>query len=111
PRTDDENEIIQVYKSTNESVVFITTITLTVDPMDIFAEVQPREGTGSGIIVDPEKGIILTNLHVIQDAHRIEIALANGLTYKARLVGFDPETDLAVLQLHDPPKNLTSLNF
>lgn len=111
PRTEEENEIIQIYKSTNEAVVFITTITLTVDPMDFYFEVQPREGTGSGIIVDAQKGIVLTNLHVIQDAHRIEISLANGLNYKARLVGFDTESDLAVLQLHEPPKNLTSVKF
>lgn len=111
PRTEEENEIIQVYKSTNEAVVFITTITLTVDPTDFYFEIQPKEGTGSGIIVDAEKGIVLTNLHVIQDAHRIEISLANGLNYKARLLGFDTESDLAVLQLHDPPKNLTSIKF
>lgn len=111
PRSEEENEIIRVYKSTNEAVVFITTITLTVDPSDFFFEVHPREGTGSGIIVDAEKGIILTNLHVIQDAHRIEISLANGVTYKARLVGFDEETDLAVLQLHEPPKGLVSIRF
>ena len=111
PRTEEENEIIQVYKATNEAVVFITTITLTVDPMDFYFEVQPKEGTGSGIIVDAEKGIILTNLHVIQDAHRIEISLANGLNYKARLVGYDSESDLAVLQLHEPPKNLISVKF
>lgn len=111
PRSEEENEIIQVYKSTNEAVVFITTITLTVDPMDYYLEIQPKEGTGSGIIVDAEKGIILTNVHVIQDAHRIEISLANGVSYKARLIGFDEESDVAVLQLHDPPKNLTSIKF
>ena len=111
PRSQEENEIISVYKSTNEAVVFITTITLTVDPMDFFMEVQPREGTGSGIIVDAQKGTILTNLHVIQDAHRIEISLANGQSYKAKLVGFDEESDLAVLQLHEPPKGLISVAF
>lgn len=111
PRSEEESEIISVYKATNEAVVFITTITLTVDPMDIFFEVQPREGTGSGIVVDGQKGIILTNLHVIQDAHRIEIALSDGMSYKARLVGFDEESDLAVLQLHSPPKGLVSVKF
>lgn len=63
PRSVEENEIIKVYKAYNEAVVFITTITLTIDPLDFFSEVQPKEGTGSGIIVDSEKGIILTSLH------------------------------------------------
>ncbi len=111
PRSEEDKENIAVYKATNEAVVFITTITLTVDPNDIFMEVQPREGTGSGIIVDAERGTILTNLHVIQDAHRIEISLANGQSYKAKLLGFDEESDLAVLQLHEPPKGLASVKF
>ena len=92
-------------------MVFITTITLTVDPYDFFMEVQPREGTGSGIIVDAERGIILTNLHVIQDAHRISILLATGESFTARLVGYDREYDIAVLQLHEPPTTLTALTF
>jgi S1-C subfamily serine protease len=111
PRATEEQEVIDIYKRANEAVVFITTITLAIDPYELFAEVQPREGTGSGIIVDAAKGIIVTNLHVIQDAHKIEISLANGKNYRARLLGYDEESDLAVLQLHNPPTGLTSLDF
>ncbi|RIL08994.1 MAG: hypothetical protein DCC75_07575 [Proteobacteria bacterium] len=111
PRTEDESRTIQIYRSAGEAVVFITTITLTVDPFDIFPEIQPREGSGSGIIVDSAKGIILTNLHVIQDAQKIEISLADGQTYPARLVGFDQEYDIAVLQLKQSPAKLTSVPF
>lgn len=110
-RTDEEQQTIRVYKTTNEAVVFITTISLAIDPNDFFMEVQPREGTGSGIIIDSVKGIILTNLHVIQDAQKIEISLADGKAYTARLLGFDKEYDIAVLQLHNPPSNLVSLPF
>ena len=74
-------------------------------------EFKPQQGTGSGIIVDAEKGIILTNLHVIGDAHKIEITLADGQNYKAKLLGFDSETDIAVLELRDPPPHLTSIPF
>ena len=111
PRSDEEQQTISVYKNTNEAVVFITTITLTADPFDMFMELKPSQGTGSGVIVDASRGIILTNLHVISDADKIEITLADGLNYRARLLGFDPESDIAVLQLIDPPKTLTEVSF
>lgn len=110
-RTEEENRIIKTYKEVNEAVVFITTITLTVDPFDLFLEVQPREGTGSGVIVDAQRGIILTNLHVIRDAHRIQILLADGHSYSARLLGYDQEFDIAVLQLHEAPRGLKQMEF
>ena len=65
---------------------------------------QPKTGLGSGVIVD-NKGNIITNHHVIEKADKIEIALADGRKAGARIVGTDPETDLAVLQV-----NLTGLN-
>jgi S1-C subfamily serine protease len=110
-RTEEEQRIIDTYKRANKAVVFITTITLTVDPYDFYMDLQPREGTGSGIIVDAERGIILTNLHVIQDAHKIQILLSGGEARSARLVGYDREFDIAVLQLHDVPPGLTALPF
>jgi serine protease DegQ len=53
---------------------------------------------GSGVIVDAEKGIILTNHHVIIDAKHIELSLSDGRTAQARLIGKDVATDVAVLQ-------------
>ncbi|HXF66112.1 MAG TPA: Do family serine endopeptidase [Burkholderiales bacterium] len=57
-----------------------------------------REGLGSGVIVS-EKGYILTNHHVIESVDQIEVALADGRKVSARVVGTDPETDLAVLKV------------
>lgn len=111
PRSVEEQETIDIYRRVSDSVVFITTTTLTVDPYDILMEVQPREGTGSGIIIDGARGIIVTNLHVIQDAHKIEISLSNGQNYRAKLVGYDDESDIAVLQIANPPAGLKSLSF
>ena len=62
------------------------------------AGAQRNSGLGSGVIVS-SSGYILTNYHVVELADQIEIALNDGRTLKARLVGGDPESDLAVLQV------------
>ncbi len=71
----------------------------------------PRErvqrSLGSGVIVDAERGIVLTNSHVIQNADEIAVTLKDGRTVEAELVGSDPETDLAVVRI--PSDNLNDL--
>jgi len=57
-----------------------------------------NSGLGSGVIVS-QNGYILTNFHVIEGADDIQVALNDGKTYKARIVGTDPESDLAVLRI------------
>ncbi len=59
---------------------------------------EPSSSLGSGVLVSPE-GIILTNHHVINDADEIDVALADGRKVKAKVVGSDPETDIAVLKI------------
>lgn len=65
------------------------------------------ESIGSGVILDPNSGIIVTNDHVIRNANLITITLQDGRRLKARLIGGDSETDLAVLKID--AKNLKSL--
>ncbi|OEJ98572.1 serine protease [Flavivirga aquatica] len=73
---------------------------------NIEPEAIPVIGTGSGVVIN-EKGYILTNNHVIDNADEIEVTLHNNGTYKATVVGTDPSTDLALLQIK--AKNLTVL--
>jgi serine protease DegQ len=76
------------------------------DPLfrHFFGDADPRQqddkqfSLGSGVIVSPE-GYILTNNHVIESADEIEVALADGRKVSAKLIGTDPETDLAVIKI------------
>ena len=63
--------------------------------------VQRRAGLGSGVIVS-DKGYILTNHHVVESVDQIEVALADARKVTARVVGTDPDTDLAVLKIDLP---------
>ena len=75
-------------------------------------DVAPRQfrGLGSGVIINAEKGYVITNNHVIKDADKITIQLDDGREFKAKLVGADPQSDVALVQIENP-KNLTALKF
>jgi Do/DeqQ family serine protease len=70
---------------------------------------QKRSGLGSGVIVSND-GYILTNNHVIESADSIEVALNDGKKFNARIVGRDPESDLAILRI-DSPGKLPAVTF
>lgn len=66
-----------------------------------------RQSLGSGVIVDAEAGLVLTNNHVIEGADDISITLADGRTLAGELVGSDPDTDVALVRV--PAERLTAL--
>ena len=70
---------------------------------------QRRPALGSGVIVDSQNGYILTNNHVVEDADEIEIQLIDKRVVTATVVGTDPKSDLAVLQIE--ADNLTALKL
>jgi len=103
--TEDERNTISVYKKAAPGVVNITS---TVLERDFFFGIVPREGAGSGAIIDP-RGYILTNNHVIKEARRIEVTLSDGSKWPGKLIGADPENDLAVIKIEAPSSRLTPL--
>jgi S1-C subfamily serine protease len=100
---------IALYQHTNRSVVNITTRDARVD--DFLMLFGPREGSGSGSVLD-KRGHILTNYHVVGDsARQISVTLSDSSTHEARLVGSDPNNDLAVLKIEAPPENLFPITW
>ncbi len=69
---------------------------------------QKQESSGSGVIVSPD-GYIVTNNHVVEGAEELEVVMSNKRTYKAKVIGTDPSTDIAVIQI--PAKDLPALAF
>ncbi len=76
------------------------------DPLDFFfGNPQPRSqkrqfsGLGSGVIIDADKGYVVTNNHVVQDAEKMVVTLEDGREYDATKIGSDKESDIALLQI------------
>jgi putative serine protease PepD len=100
--TEEEKNNIDLYRLLAPGVVNITSTLL---EHDFFFNVIPRKGSGSGSIID-SRGYILTNNHVIGDG-KLEVTLAGGNKYMAKLIGSDPDTDLAVVKIEAPKESLS----
>ena len=70
---------------------------------------RKRQSLGAGVIVDAANGYVLTNQHVIDDAEEIRVTLKDGRHLTATLLGADPETDVALLQI--PAERLQAISF
>jgi len=101
--TEEEQNNIDIYKAAAPGVVNITTVSV---ERDFFLNIVPRQGAGSGSIIN-KQGYILTNYHVIHDARRLEVTLADDSKWRGKLVGTDPDNDLAVIKIDAPPDKLT----
>lgn len=102
--TEDEKNTIEVVKKAQNSVVFITNIQLVRDFFSWTEEAVPR-GSGSGFIWD-ERGHIITNYHVIEDGDLFNVTLPNQEERQAKLVGKEPNKDIAVLKIEGSLKGL-----
>ena len=70
---------------------------------------QRQVSAGSGVIVDAENGYVLTNNHVVKDGGQITVTLKDNRSFDARLLGTDPATDIALLQI--PAQNLSAIEM
>ena len=101
PANENEANNIDIYKRVSPGVVNITSTTV---DFDFFFNPMPKQGSGSGSIIDAQ-GYILTNYHVIEGARVLEVTLADKHKLKAKPVGIDPSNDLAVIKI-EPKKPL-----
>ncbi len=99
----DEKINVEVFEKVHPAVVNIATTTL---GMNFWMEVIPRQGQGSGFIID-RRGYILTNNHVVAKAQKLTVTTGNGKKIEATLVGRDPRTDLAVIRI--PPGDVEAV--
>ena len=97
--TDEQNNI-EIYRALAPGVVNIHSTSYA---RDFFGFVEPQEGSGSGSIID-QQGNILTNYHVIEGAQKLSVSFGGQKNYSARVVGGDPDTDLAVIKLTELPR-------
>ena len=106
--TEDERENITVYDRYNEGVVNIST---EVVGYNWFLEPVPKEGSsGSGSIID-SRGYVLTNNHVVENAYKVNVTLADGTSYEGNVIGSDQENDLAVVKFEPDGHPLMTIPF
>ncbi|MDZ7699762.1 MAG: trypsin-like peptidase domain-containing protein [Deltaproteobacteria bacterium] len=94
----DEKIHMDVFEKVHRAVVNIATTTL---GMNFWMEIIPRQGQGSGFVIDHD-GYILTNNHVVAKAQKTVVTMTDGQKVDATLVGRDPRSDLAIIKV--PPK-------
>jgi len=105
--TEDEKNNISVYEKVADGVVNITS---TAVQIDFFFNAIPSQGSGSGSIIDT-MGHILTNHHVIANAQKLEVTLADGSKWSVKLVGSDPDSDLAIIKIDAPKEKLKVISM
>jgi S1-C subfamily serine protease len=101
--TDDEQALADLYDSISPSVVSIS-----IDQQR--GRVFQQVGSGSGFVID-QAGHIVTNNHVVDGADRIVINFLDGTIVEGELIGTDPDSDIAVLQVNVPPQRLVPAQF
>jgi S1-C subfamily serine protease len=99
----------EIYRRAAPGVVQVTSTTRqTQDPLFPFDLPQTQRALGSGFVID-KSGYIVTNFHVIRGAESVEVGFSNNDSMKAKIVGRDPSTDIALLQVKANSRALTPL--
>jgi putative serine protease PepD len=108
--------IHQIYERWAPGVVQITSTSVVNVPQDPFfgnpfaPQQQEQQSLGSGFVIS-KAGYVITNYHVVEGAKTVQVSFSNGENVQARIVGTDPSTDIAVLQVRTHSSALTPLNW
>jgi S1-C subfamily serine protease len=104
--------INEIYRASAPAVVHIETTSRVQQPSDFFGNpfgtTETQRALGSGFVID-KAGHIVTNYHVVRGANAIQVSFSNNEHFKAKLVGVDPSTDVAVLRVEVKSRALKSL--
>jgi S1-C subfamily serine protease len=104
--------INEIYRASAPAVVHIETTSRAQQPSDFFGNpfgtTETQRALGSGFVID-KAGHIVTNYHVVRGANTIQVSFSNNERFKAKLVGVDPSTDVAVLRVDVKSRALKSL--
>ena len=104
----DEQENIRIYEKSSRAVVNISNIAVN---YDFFYRAIPSEsGSGTGFIIG-ESGIIVTNYHVVENASKLVVTLSNNSQWPGKLIGADPNNDLAIVRIQAPVDSYDILEF
>ena len=104
----DEQENIRIYEKSSRAVVNISNIAVN---YDFFYRAIPAEsGSGTGFIIG-ESGIIVTNYHVVENASKLVVTLSNNSQWPGKLIGADPNNDLAIVRIQAPMDSYDILEF
>lgn len=104
--TGESLSVSEIYREVADGVVEIAVSSTAGDTP--FGGGETRRGQGSGFVYD-DAGHVVTNYHVVEGATSVEVTLADGSTHSARVLGSDPSTDLAVLEVDAPAGTLAPL--
>jgi S1-C subfamily serine protease len=110
-----QRSINEIYRAAATAVVHIETTTRVRQPSDPFfgnpfGTAQTQRALGSGFVID-KAGHIVTNFHVVQGASVIQVSFSNNERFKAKVVGVDPSTDVAVLKVNVKSRALKTLTL
>ena len=104
----DEQENIRIYEKSSRAVVNISNIAVN---YDFFYRAIPSEsGSGTGFIIG-ESGLIVTNYHVVENASKLVVTLSNNSQWPGKLIGADPNNDLAIVRIQAPVDSYDILEF
>ena len=104
----DEQENIRIYEKSSRAVVNISNIAVN---YDFFYRAIPAEsGSVTGFIIG-ESGIIVTNYHVVENASKLVVTLSNNSQWPGKLIGADPNNDLAIVRIQAPVDSYDILEF